>query len=201
MAYRNTSTKVNLPRFQFETPPDGKILDRKLQWRAPTREWLTASEWEQISNPSEIVDERSGRVRSGWWGEWHHIKRTMTIGRLFDTPFDDDPFRLYRMIIDQHTYLWDRQALEGRATEVVLERLTEHGFAEYAALLCKKSFGWNDEAAEGQRLLVAYDGEYTEPEFSGIDDRRDFCLLVMAELAVTTFDDLSVSRSAVSANS
>ncbi len=179
-------TTVLYPRFQYEDNPELDIWKRELKWNAEEHDWVDRQEWYQITHPVISTAEYRKNIKGKWWGVYHHGREVTSLGRLFDNPFEsNNPFRLFRTIITHHVFCWDEQAMTGSATEVVLEQLTDQGFSEQAAILSSdKGTGPN------QRLVLATERGWVEPAYDGIDDRRDFCLLVMAELAVATHDDI-----------
>src|SRR5690606_33326269 len=106
--------------------------------RAELRPWLLAVEVEELCNPKAVTETRKFNAKGNWWGVYDHAISQMTLGRLFDSPFDDEPKMLYRSTTTTHEYLWDQQAIDGKATEIVLEKYdiqAPRSFREVMAIL------------------------------------------------------------------
>ena len=70
-----------------------------------------------------------------YYGEYAYAYLKMPFGQLIESEFSPGPELLFRTRYFAHSWLWDRQAAPGTATEVVLEQITTEGFREHAALL------------------------------------------------------------------
>lgn len=195
--YMRKSTTVQFQRFETETDANEPFSQRKLIRRAELRPWLLGAEVEQIVNPIAVMASERVNMKEtqNWFGVRHYATKKLGIGDFFHSPFSGH-VEIYRSWVIEHDYLWDEQALDGTATEVVLERLRQGtaSFEEEAALFVDgQSFKRSKESANSeQRLVIRNDqGEWREPLFGEPDDRRDFCLMVMSELATRQILSLS----------
>jgi hypothetical protein len=179
-----TRTKVLFPRFEYEEgAPDKPYNERKVSRRAERRPWLPHVELNPILDPNAIVETtRDLNLKEGWWGVYHRGVGRLTLGRLIQSPFTDTS-QLYRSKYMSHEYLWDEQAVESWATEIVLERLGLHRptFEEVMAILVEHGQSPRNES----QSIVMRDGsgEWTEPTFGRDNPERDFNLAVIRELA------------------
>lgn len=190
------STKVLFPRFQRETTFEAEYHKRNVEWMAEERAWLLKEEADPLIKPNSVVDEYYEKRKFGWWGIRHIQLIQVSLGRLFDPIFDDDPARLFRSVHIHHDYLWDHQAFDGYADEVILQRLNDPSkpdlpaFSDVAALLIHQH-RWNSPVQEPAQRFMMRDAsdEWVEPVFGQPDDLRDRNLLILGELATRVGHD------------
>lgn len=177
----DTTTRVCFPRFEFELYPHQPLHDRRLVTRAKERKWLSQTSLNQMLNVVSIAHKEPVRnVKNNWWGARHTASSMLTYSDLFKPPTDKNP-QVYRACIIDHWYVWDSQAMSGRATELVLEKLQTYKrrpFAEVMAILIR-----DDHRPEAQEVIIDQDGEWVEPSFSERDELTSFYFDVFAKLA------------------
>ncbi len=116
-------TTVLFPGFQSETPVDGPLYKRRLEWIVPPLAWLSDIEVRQIVKPSAVFEGQRLATNAGWWGVYHHATSKRSFPLVLDS--DSDFAGSYNTQTIKHDYLWDHQALSGRAFEVVLEKAVD----------------------------------------------------------------------------
>lgn len=174
---RPDTTRVMLPRFEYETDPEKAINDRELVQRAAKRRWLSSTavnlllQAQRLPAAHKALDTYTGDVnkRDGWWGQYHGVRSRTSRFVDMPTPFHR-PLGQTRLWLTGHThdYCWDAQALAGHSVEIVL-----NGFNDYkndAGQQCGeiKEFGAlliNGYRKDEQRFVIGdNDGNWHGPE-------------------------------------
>lgn len=187
-------SELLFPRFQ-RVGADGLH-----QYIAEERSWMGGADFEKLIHPA--VDTHGilhvSDDKGKWNGIYHRTTQEVSLGLLIDNqpdsaPFNEDRMSLYRYRSITHSYLWDEQAVDGSAHEIVLERLMlggfkkgfKTGFREVMAILAQaKHLGAGDNT---QRLvMIGENGEMEEPDFAdvSVDPARSFCIGALAKLSV-----------------
>lgn len=184
------STKVLFPHFQMETSPERPINERKLVWVAPEADWLMDDELHTVLNPRTVTEETRYSARGGWWGVYHKVVEKATIGKVAPDIFGNGANGMFRYRLLEHDYLWDEQALSGRASEVILEQYQFGGGSDTFDAIAKLLYQRPAFKTQASQRLLLLDGDgVREPRpLCEIDDYRDYCLLLMGEIATSRFE-------------
>ncbi len=154
----NRSTRILYPRFQTESWPY-----LSAEWVVDAGDHLSTDDFEATNRLIDGSSSGVHRVRDGWWGVWHDIKQVTTEPR--PTEIGDLPahMQIVRLQLLGHTSLWDQQAAEQQATELVLGYDHNDRFNELAAVLRIKGsvFGGGGDS---QRFTVNHEGTYGSPQ-------------------------------------
>jgi len=185
-------TRVQFPRFQYETKPEQDFQDRELIERAALRPMVSAHVVNQLIQPSYIVNSemKDEKRETNWYGAYHTARYDQVVGDVFRPLWGKDigKQRLFRLWHIIHDYQWDHQALSGRSHEVVLDKLKFDGdepFEEVAALLI------NDRDHTRQKMVLREEnGDWNEPVLETLNYRCNFSLKIMTELATSSLSDL-----------
>lgn len=185
------STKVLFPRFQYEVNTELRTSnEHDFAWRVPARAWMDAIEWRQVQKPSAVQRNHFSNLKGEWWGTFHAGHEVTSFDRVFQSPFESESSGLYRTATTHHRYIMGDQKTSGQryATEIVLKQCADGAEKERAALLSLGRDGYST-----QRFMIAPSGTWIEPEFDGVDDRRDFYLLLITELAIAAYGSQKVA--------
>jgi len=145
---------------------------------------MTQVEVASLLDPAKVEEMKHFRnIIGNWWGVYHSATELVTPVAEFDSPFHEGRV-CFRSRLIRHNYLWDDQAVSGRAAEIVLEQGHPDApvASEEMAILVNTAHP-NKQAVEQLLVMPDSSGHWTEPAFGGIDDKRDFYLTVLNELA------------------
>lgn len=185
-----TLNKVQFKRFETQD------IEGKVHKIATPRHWLSPEMAKLIMNPVEVVSTEQNDLRraSKWWGVYHTACTQTTAPKQLVSPapsfFGMPPGMLpeyFRTQHYSHSYLWDQQAMDGRAWEVVLERSVADNdvWVDVMAIMGR---GVPEKSTE-QQLTMRRGIEWEEPRQDAVngfaaESLAAFCLNATIDLAL-----------------